>query len=90
MISYEEFVVFISDMKEPTPEDQLRCILNLLLVSFLSVAFCLYDENNDGLISIQDLNKQLSQRNETSAIYGLNESSLAECISEVLLSFGTN
>ena len=54
-ISFEEFVLFISAIREPSPEDRLTCKcveVNLFSLPF-KVAFCLYDEDCDGKLSFE-------------------------------------
>lgn len=78
-------MVFISNMKNPSPEEQLRrkSIPRSLSLT-LSVAFTLYDENNDGLLTLEDLTKHLLRPGEVRTLFGMgDESFLIECVAEV-------
>lgn len=54
-IGFEEFVVFMSTIKNPTMEDQIKSKYSetIEMYPFLTVAFAIYDENSDGKLSLR-------------------------------------
>jgi len=72
-ISFEEFMVFVSNLRTDNPEDQLK------------LTFVMYDENSDGKMTLQELTTSLSKSTSANHMFGSlgrGSSFLVECIAE--------